>query len=257
MFDRFVDTRTSQKQPWKAAFLSISVAGHIGAAIALLIAGMWQLDRLSPPDRGVADVTFRAPRPPPPPAPSAKPKVKTAKKRVITKALRQPDNRVAPRPDEAELAMPEGEEGGTADGVENGIRGGDGDCDNCVPGLGIASLPPELTEIEPPEVEEKPKFVRQEVLQGRRVSGTEQIHPSDSVRMQIYRDGQDRLLGIFKMCIDKTGRISSVKVLKSIGYPAYDDELIGAMKKWRYLPYRAGKEPVPVCTKIDFVYQTR
>ena len=251
MFHQIVAARQTRR-PWKAAFLSLSVVVHVVGVAVLLVAAMWQIDKLSPPKTQVTVVM--APRIPGPPPPAPRPiNNQVVAKRRIPKVLTQP----AAKREHEEAIVPDGPVSGPDQGDPDGIPGGDGDCFTCV--SGSTQDIPELARIEPPKppARREPATVLQKLLEGQRIAGNEQIHPPETVRHQMMRDGRDRLHGIIKMCLDETGQVSSLNVIRSTGYSEYDSELTTQMRLWRYEPYRAGGKPVPVCTSVDFIYIMR
>jgi len=52
-----------------------------------------------------------------------------------------------------------------------------------------------------------------------------------------------------------SGSIASVTQLKSTGFAAYDNKIMGKMRnEWRYKPYMVNGKAVPVCTAVTFIY---
>jgi TonB family protein len=58
-----------------------------------------------------------------------------------------------------------------------------------------------------------------------------------------------------KVCLDAGGRPSSLKTIKSSGYPDYDRKIRSEMNRWRYRPFQVGGEAVPVCSTVTFIYR--
>lgn len=134
-------------------------------------------------------------------------------------------------------------EGGQAGGreIEGGVEG------DVVGGVSDNSPPPA----------DSPGVIPPDILEGRRVAGEKYIVPDDRTKLMIKRDGKDLLIATFQMCLDDTGRVDKVVLLKSSGYPSYDLRLTDAMKQWRYRPYEVDGTPKPVCSAITFVYKQR
>jgi TonB family protein len=59
---------------------------------------------------------------------------------------------------------------------------------------------------------------------------------------------------VIKLCVDATGKVARVILLKSSGYPAYDEKIVTETKGWKYKPYVVDGKPVPVCTALTFIY---
>lgn len=61
---------------------------------------------------------------------------------------------------------------------------------------------------------------------------------------------------IAQLCIDEQGRVTSVKVIKSL--PEIADELLRALMAWRYKPYvNAQAQPSPACFAVRMHMQVR
>jgi TonB family protein len=91
-------------------------------------------------------------------------------------------------------------------------------------------------------------------LAGRRIAGEKQIEPDDDTRAEMIRAHKDRVIGSFKICIDREGKMENVRVVKSTGFPAYDRKLKRKMMEWRYEPYTSHGKPVPMCGVVTFIY---
>ena len=252
MFDRLVETRQTRR-PWKAAFLVVSVVGHVVGVTALLITAMWQISELAPPKSRPIVIQATKVLAPPPPA-TTTPRIThpiKPKPDVITQPVKVPED----QEEDVQIGI-DGDDLGDPNGVPGGVPGGDGDCYDCI---AITPAMPEMTAIKAPVIEapKKPVNVQRQRLDGHRIAGNAQIHPPMSVRQQMVRDGVDTVRGIIKMCLDSEGQVTSLKVVQSTGYDDYDRELLGEMKRWQYQPYRLDGEPVPVCTPIDFTYIQR
>jgi hypothetical protein len=92
------------------------------------------------------------------------------------------------------------------------------------------------------------------VLKGMRISGDTQIGAPDVVKTQILRDGKNKVVGTFRVCVGKQGEISELAMTKSTGYPLYDRALYDGVRTWKYKPYMLGKKPVEVCSMVTFIY---
>jgi cysteine-rich repeat protein len=97
------------------------------------------------------------------------------------------------------------------------------------------------------------------IFTGMRIAGETRIVPPDTVKTQMLRDGKERTLGSFKLCIDASGTVSSISPINSgTKYPAYDSKITTAMRAWRYKPYTVKNQgavtAVPACSVVTFVY---
>ncbi len=115
---------------------------------------------------------------------------------------------------------------------------------------GIETLPP------PASADEIPNVAPQ-IVEAHRVAGEKLIAPSGSMRVEMQQAGVHRLIGSFKLCIDESGRVSSVKTLRSTGAPSYDMKLRFGIEGWRYTPFLLDGHPRPVCTAVTFIYNQR
>lgn len=119
-------------------------------------------------------------------------------------------------------------------------------------GVVHASFPPISPPPPPPAPDAIAPPAQLEVL---RTAGDKRIAPDDATRKQIIADKRDRVIGSFKLCLDTSGTPTFARVLKSTGYPAYDDRIRTTMVgTWRYAPFAIAGKPVPVCTAITFIY---
>lgn len=85
-------------------------------------------------------------------------------------------------------------------------------------------------------------------------SGDRSVLPSDSVRMQIARAGQRRLVVPIMLCTDRRGHVADVRLLQSSGYLAYDLDFINALAAWRYEPVQVDGVARNVCSVVSFIY---
>ena len=91
-------------------------------------------------------------------------------------------------------------------------------------------------------------------LEPLRLKGNKNIVPDSFVKRSIQGTGDDRLIAAIKLCVDATGKVSRLTLLKTSGYPAYDDKILAEMKGWGFRPYVADGKPVAVCTAVTFIY---
>lgn len=254
MFDNYVVAKTRPLPKWVGPLVGFSVAVHLIVILAFVAQSFWAISKLAVPEAGVKVAV--APPPPPPPPPAAKRKKKKKKvdkvRKPRPKETTQPVKIEDPSevdddyvPDDSEdFGVEGGVEGGVAGGVPGGIPGG-------VPG-GPPPPPPA------PKVEDiAPKIVPQVALEQQRLSGEKHIVPSDEVKLQIKREGKTRVVTTVKMCLSSGGVVNKLTMLKSSGYPTYDQAIKATMRSWRYRPFMVNGKPVPVCTSVTFIYNQK
>jgi hypothetical protein len=89
-----------------------------------------------------------------------------------------------------------------------------------------------------------------------RISGQKNIVPDDFTKAQIGKR-RIRLIGAFQYCIDETGHVDEVVLIRSTGAGSYDQAIERAMHAWIYEPYFDEGKPVPVCSSVNFIYSQR
>lgn len=143
-------------------------------------------------------------------------------------------------------ALAPNEEGGEEGGVVGGVGG------DIVQPMRIERVEP--GDIPPPA---PPQNVPPTLLEGSRIAGTKAIVPDDDTKIAIAKAGKDKLVGSYKLCINATGALTVVQMLKSTGFTAYDDKIMREMRQWRYRPYAVNGRAVPVCTAVTFIYSQK
>jgi cysteine-rich repeat protein len=257
--------------------VAVSIVAHLSILIGVFVSGVWRIDRL---DHGPLHARLDGWRPPPPPAPSGGPIaaklpdfVPKARK-PVTKALHQPQPPIDDKPAEPEIGTGSGSGSGSGSDGDTGtcrencgppappadpvcgnsaVEAGE-QCDdgNTVDGDGCSSTC--RIEVKPPP---QPTNVLPTVLQGLRISGETQVHPSAVTQNQMMHEGTHRVDATIKLCIGTDGAIVSTSVLATTGYPAYDAALVAAVGQWRYQPYLVSGRAVPACSTVHFVYTIR
>lgn len=248
MFDNYVGAKLAKRSKWVSALIIVSILLHAGVGGALVVRSFWVIEKLDPPDTELA-LSAPPPPPPPPPAGSSKPKTEVKKTIKKVKETTQPDKTKKPDPDDSstEESTDDGVEGGVEGGVAGGVVGGVlGGVEGGVLG-GIGDAPP------PPKPQE-PTVVPQVALEQQRLSGEPQIQPPNDVATQVSRSGKNAV-GTVKMCLSAGGTVKTLRVLKSTGYPSYDNKIKSQMRQWRYRPFQVNGKAVPVCTSVTFIYK--
>ncbi len=241
MFDNYVGAKQVRRSKWVTILIIVSIAIHVVVGAAVVIKSLWSIKKLEPPD---TELALSSPPPPPPPPPAGAKKPKTEAKKLVRKVKEtvQPDTTKKPEPEQVQEVEDEGVEGGVEGGQAGGVLGG-------VEGGVLGGVQ------EPPKVE-APKVVPQVALEAQRVSGEKDIQPPNDVATQMARSGKGTV-GVVKMCLTDGGSVKSLTMLKSTGYPAYDNKIKSKMREWRYRPFQVNGKAVPVCTSVTFIYRPR
>lgn len=248
---------------WQTAVIVGSALAHAAVFAGVAIAAMWKIEKLDL--RETIDITYRVPEPQgssaPPPADTlvAKTEPKVVKKKPPPDVV-QPTIVKDPEP------VTTGATTATSTGDKTGGPGGDGlDPDADPSSTGTCTTPggcidgndgkPE-PEVKPIVVEKKPPpIVAPSVAKGLRYAGNDQIHPPEMVRIDMMHQGKDTLVTTVQLCVDEGGNVTTLRKLKSSGFPAYDDKILGEMRSWKYKPYLVNKQPSPMCTVTMFQYR--
>ncbi len=99
-----------------------------------------------------------------------------------------------------------------------------------------------------------PTVVKSAVLESHRLTGNPQIEPEADDRAAISQSGKPVLVAV-KLCVDTTGHVASVKLLKSSGRPGYDAKIEREAKSWTFRPVMGEGQPVDVCTVMTAIYR--
>jgi hypothetical protein len=86
------------------------------------------------------------------------------------------------------------------------------------------------------------------------VRGTMAIRPDEGT---IERASVEyaRILSEWKLCIDRTGTLTTVEKVRSSGFPEYDAAIRREMANWQYAPIRLPAEKTTACTVVALVYE--
>jgi TonB family protein len=143
--------------------------------------------------------------------------------------------------------------------VEDGVEeAGEGDVEYGDGGLGVVGGVLGGVDALPPPPPPRELAVPAAALEASRVAGEREILPLAETRDAIAHDGRTRAVVAIKVCVDARGRVESATVLKSSGYPAYDQHLrTTIVGTWRYRPYLVNGTAMPVCAAVTLTYQAR
>jgi periplasmic protein TonB len=228
--------------------LALSIALHGGLLGAGVAYSFWHIDELTPPS---VKVTFLSAAPPPPPPPPPAGGGGGAKKRVVVKPKIVPTKvpdvvqpRETPKEQPKETRVADNEPGGVKGGVKGGVIGGtiggtvggtiggtiggkpNGVAGGTIGGNGTAPvgrkfLPPNMGALQ-------------------KQSGDEPAFPPS-----LRRAGALYVVSA-KICVTRGGDVDSVSLLQRAD-PLLDDNVVRAVKGWRYRPLMADGIPVPFC----------
>lgn len=229
----------------------VSLTVHVALFVTMFAVGIWHLDRV---EAGRLSVAIGTPLPPPPaPAGGASPsKAPKLTPKHITHDIVVVDRPAVETPTTTPSETPgTGSGGGSGEGSGSGDPGSTGTCtENCGPGDGSGSA---VVVVQKKQVETV--LLPPKVLTGLRISGETQIHPSDALKTAMLHEGHAKVTAVFKVCVGADGNVGSVSQLKSSGYAAYDQQLVGAIRTWVYKPYEIDGQRVPACGAVTFSYE--
>jgi TonB family protein len=254
--------------------IAVSMGAHLAIAGGLFVAGVWRIERIDSHDRSRHELTL----PMQAPAPSGGP-VAVHLPEFTPKHPHVTHERVQPTPPRATPPTPDT---GTGNQPDPGTGTGSGDPDatghcteNCAEGPPAAAVCGDGS-VDASEqcddgnnvsgdgcsatcrIEVRPRpvaTVAPNILQGLRISGETQVHPSETTQSMMMRDGVTRVVGTVKLCISTDGSVTSTRMLLPTKYDAYDAALLSAVRGWRYQPYALNGAPVAACSTVSFVYR--
>ncbi|HEX7839725.1 MAG TPA: TonB family protein [Kofleriaceae bacterium] len=252
----------------------VSVAAHLCILVGVFVSGVWRIERM---DRGASRPRLDW-HPPPPPASSSGPVARVdfkndPRRPPVVKETVQPTPHVdtTPRP-------PEDKPPGTGTGSGSGDPDNNSTCtENC--GQATEAPPPApvcgnnsletgeqcddgntldgdgcsstcRTEPRRPQT----AMIAPSMLSALRISGETQLHPSAVTQNQMVRDGVSRVEARVTVCVTTSGSVGSAAMRTSTGYAAYDQDLLAAVRDWRYRPYMVNGTQVPACSIVRFIY---
>jgi len=242
VFESYLDRGKKRSLRSRALTLALSVMLHGGGVGLLIFISLFHVEELPEPS---VTVTFFSVAPPPPPPPPKAPAVTKPKKtrrprRIKPKPMdvQPPDKPPPPKKDKEPEPEPE-PAGGEPEGVQGGVEGG-------VPG----GVPQPRAKPRPKKEEpKKPVFVRRQVVEKLKISGTMPEY------LPAARMAKVQGVVIVKLCLkaDGTADLSRTKILK--GLEALNEEIMSKVRTWRYKPYLVNGEATPVCFPVKFVFR--
>jgi TonB family protein len=102
-----------------------------------------------------------------------------------------------------------------------------------------------------------PQSVPPGILDAHRTTGNKTIMPDKLEQITIDASREPRVSATVELCVDPAGKVSKVRLVKSSGYPGYDEKIVAEMKSWEYQPVEVYGKAVPVCSVVTFIYSQR
>lgn len=259
--------------------IAVSALAHLAVAGGLFVSGVWRLERLEAPRLALRGLGYMMPPPAPSGGPVAREPMKIERKVIKKKPLELVQLDARKRPEDPPPVKDKDDDGG--DGLGHGpgkstdtgpctencgdstaaapvcgdrrVEGGE-QCDdgNKVNGDGCSSS----CLLEPkPAPPARPRILTSAVLDGMRISGETQIHPSSATRNMMMRSDTMSTFGVIVLCIATDGSVASATIHRSTTYDEYDQSLLSGVRTWRYRPYLLNGAPVPACGTVRFDYR--
>ncbi len=262
------ETLTQKKQrSFTFKLLAIgSGALHVTIGGAFILMGMWQIEEIARPSRGLAmasSFSIAQSGGSPKAAPEPKMLTKLTPKKEVIKERRQPSKQTIKASEVTETASHSSEAAGDGNGLGTGVGQGKGDgkgLGDGPPGLGLGIIVCTGDDCTPPPLPttkraEPPKQVGSTVLSSlKRISGTPQILPPSRTQSAMRSGGNTKIVAVVRLCLNAQGEVNRQSILKSSGYAQYDAKLLSEIRRWRYSPYLANGKPIAICSQVTFVY---
>jgi protein TonB len=219
----------------RASVLPVSIAAHVVAIAAAVIAPIFATAELPDPPRPLQYETVDVVLPPPPPVNPAPPR--PAPTSDPRKAPTDAPPELLPEPE----VVPLGRDTGTVveGGFEPGMAGIDGGLTTRV----IEPLPP------PPVAPAGPVKVGGQVKPPRRLVNVAPVYPS--IAQQARVDGEVEIEAV----IGEDGRVREARVTR--GKPLLNDAALAAVRQWAFTPTTLNGEPVAVIMTVTVVFTLR
>lgn len=91
-------------------------------------------------------------------------------------------------------------------------------------------------------------------LEKLRIAGDRNIAPPNDVMNRLHAAGIKKAVGAYKLCVDETGHVTSVKQLKSIADVEYDTLILHTIETtWKYAPFMVNGEAAKVCSAVTYI----
>src|SRR5262245_3124285 len=224
--------------------VTLSLVAHALLVTGLILVPLLLFEPALPEVGDAVRAFFVMPRdvpPPPPPPPPPAPGPRPARVTATPQASPPPTAFVAPIevPDQLEVetqSLDLGIEGGVPGGVEGGVPGG------VVGGVvgGLPAAPP------PPA-----KVVRI----GGLVVAPKLIHRVEPRYPALAVEARAQAAIIVEAHVDRNGHIKNITILR--GHPLFDEEVLAAVKQWRYQPLLLNGEPTEFLLTVTLFFKVQ
>jgi protein TonB len=212
--------------------LVVSMVVHVALVVLLLVVPLYALGAL-PGIRVVPEfiavTPAKVPEPPPPPSVTRNP---------------QPSTDVAP--DAAPTSAPDRIEPEAPSVVRGVPVAGPPGVDGGLPGAEPLPAPPSLP---PPPAKRVPLRQGGDIRPPQKTRHVAPIYPS------IARENRVQGVVILEAVIDETGRVTNVRVLRSI--PLLDQAATQAVRQWQFAPTLLNGEPVPIVMTVTVSFELK
>ena len=98
-----------------------------------------------------------------------------------------------------------------------------------------------------------PKTVPVSRLEKLRLAGSAYIDPDPETRADMVAAGKLSVTARIRYCIDTSGDVSKITMVKRSGFKAYDHKLVLAIGRWRFRPYMVNNVVVDICAVATFM----
>jgi hypothetical protein len=232
----------------------VSVGIHVAIVFGLFVSGIWEIEKVEA-GRMPVDLAYVAEHQDngsegaaAPKAEKFKQKAKKEQKKLVTETVQPVEIKKEEKLEPLVTTTGDGDGSGSGSGSGSGRGTGTGSGSGDGSGSGSGSDDCATCGV----IE---RFVPPTVLKGLRISGETQVQPPALTKIEIRNSGKSKLLAVFRVCVGTRGEVSTLTLVKSSGFEAYDSTLTAAMRDWKYKPYLLdGKKPVPVCGMVTFIY---
>lgn len=81
--------------------------------------------------------------------------------------------------------------------------------------------------------------------------------PTGAMMDAMVQTGATKFDGKYEICIDDSGNLLMVNVLREIGHSPYDELIVESLRGWRFKPYLVGEEATAGCGTIAIQFQVQ
>jgi len=242
-FEAFLQRDDVRPRRRRRLTFTVSLIVHAALLAGGIAYSFWRVEEISPPTVRVTFLSSAPPPPAPPPPPPAggdtapRKKSPTTPRPTLTtlvqpKIIQPKQEKPKDQPDDdddPDQAIAGGTKGGTKGGVLGGELGGTigGTVGGVVGGQAAAKSA-------------APKMLAPQMGALQKQSGDDPDFPA-----RLRRSGMVYVV-LTKICVSKLGTVDSVSILKGTD-PTLDNNVVSAVKGWRYRPLLADNNAVPFC----------